>query len=232
MPPNSRNIEMLSAVATGLQGLNEKVAFVGGATIDLYIVDPAAPPARATDDVDCVVELASAVKFHELEEKLRLLEFKNVSEEGNPICRWLFKGIKVDVMPVDGGILNFKNRWYPDGFANTISIQLPNGAPAINIFKLPYLLATKLEAFADRGKGDYLGSSDIEDIVALMDGCPGLEAEVNQAPVEVRKYLAERFGALLNEPRFVESVPGHIFDAAGSQVRAKRILDLMKLLSA
>ena len=59
MPPrkSSRNVEMLGIVAKGLKELKEKVVFVGGATIDLFITDPAAPGTRETDDVDCVIEL-------------------------------------------------------------------------------------------------------------------------------------------------------------------------------
>lgn len=37
MRRESANLEMLAIVAKGLRGLKEKVAFVGGATIDLYV---------------------------------------------------------------------------------------------------------------------------------------------------------------------------------------------------
>ena len=49
---------MLAVVAKGLRGLKEKVAFVGGATIDLYVTYPADAASRPTDDVDAL-ELAT-----------------------------------------------------------------------------------------------------------------------------------------------------------------------------
>ena len=44
---------------------------------------------------------------------------------------------------------------------NTISVR---------VITAPYFIATKLEAFFDRGRGDFLGSSDLEDIITVLDG--------------------------------------------------------------
>src|SRR5580704_3602905 len=110
---SSRNVEMLGIVAKGLKELKDQVVFVGGATVDLFITDPAAPGTRETDDVDCIIELTGRVEYYALEEKLRDLGFRNSLEDEKPIlCRWKFSGIKVDVMPTDAAILGFSNRWY------------------------------------------------------------------------------------------------------------------------
>lgn len=150
----SQNIEMLGIVATGLKGLKQKVVFVGGATVDLFVIDPAAPATRATEDVDCVVEIVKRTSYYALEEELRAL--------------------------------GFTNRWYPDGMANAKVVDLPNGE-RVSVFSAPYLLASKLEAFRGRGKGDFLASKDFEDIVALIDGAyqrtrpsKGMKSRVNQ----------------------------------------------------
>jgi hypothetical protein len=45
----------------------------------------------------------------------------------------------------------------------------------------PYLLATKLEAFRGRGDGDFAGSTDIEDIILIIDGRPSVLEEVRHA---------------------------------------------------
>ncbi len=45
-PRRTQNLDMLAAVAKGLRDLKEKVVFVGGATIDLYLDDPAVTGAR------------------------------------------------------------------------------------------------------------------------------------------------------------------------------------------
>jgi hypothetical protein len=121
MPPRkfSRNVEMLGIVAKGLKELKDKVVFVGGATVDLFITDPAAPGTRETDDVDCVIDLVGKREYYALEEKLRELGFQNPLEDEKPIlCRWKFCGIKVDVMPTDASVLGFSNRWYGAGIEN------------------------------------------------------------------------------------------------------------------
>ncbi|MEO6858973.1 MAG: hypothetical protein ABI323_10350 [Solirubrobacteraceae bacterium] len=44
---------------------------------ELWITNPAAPPARPTLDVDVVVEVAARTAFHEFEAKLRARGFQN-----------------------------------------------------------------------------------------------------------------------------------------------------------
>jgi hypothetical protein len=41
----------------------------------------------------------------------------------------------------------------------------------------PYFLATKLEAFQSRGKGDVFASHDLEDVIAVIDGRPAITEE-------------------------------------------------------
>ena len=50
------NIVRIKAVANALRKLNEKVVFVGGATISLY-PDRAVFEVRPTDDVDVIIEI-------------------------------------------------------------------------------------------------------------------------------------------------------------------------------
>lgn len=233
MPPrkSSKNVEMLGVVAKGLKGLKEKVVFVGGATIDLFVNDPAAPGTRETDDVDCVVELASRRGYHALEEELRALGFQHPMDEQAPICRWKFCGIKVDVMPTEGAVLGFKNRWYPEGIKNAEQVTLANGE-TIAAFSVPFLLASKLEAFRDRGNGDYLASKDLEDIVTLLDGCLDAEQRIASAPAEVRQYLARAFAALLKSDLFLLGLEGHLRPGTEGTERLDRCLALIRRIAA
>lgn len=64
-----------------------------------------------------------------------------------------------------------------------------------------YLLGTKLEAFAGRGRGDYFGSPDFEDIVALVDGRVELVDEVKASDSSLRVYLATEIGEHLASER-------------------------------
>jgi hypothetical protein len=46
------SLELIEAAASALGPLREEVAFVGGASVVLWITDPAASPPRPTKDVD------------------------------------------------------------------------------------------------------------------------------------------------------------------------------------
>lgn len=111
MSERQTQLDAIAVVAQGLGDLADCVAFVGGATVALYIDDPAAEDVRTTKDVDCVIEVSGVDGYAELEKRLRGLGFANATDEGAPICRWHFSGIIVDVMPTDGSILGFSNRW-------------------------------------------------------------------------------------------------------------------------
>ena len=121
--PN-KNIDMLQIVATGLGELKEVLVFVGGAVAELYADDPASSDIRPTQDVDCVIELSSRMEHARLEKNLRSKKFAHDTSKGAPICRWIYQGIKVDVMTTDESIFGFKNLWYPGGVENKISKKL------------------------------------------------------------------------------------------------------------
>ena len=86
-------------------------------------------------------------------------------------------------MPTDTIILGFGNKWYAPAAEKTDLVQLPSGK-SIRMVSAPYFLITKLEAFDGRGKGDYLASHDIEDLIAVLDGRPAIIGEVYQSAVK------------------------------------------------
>jgi len=53
------NIEIIKKIASALGELNEKIIFVGGATISMYVNDPAADDVRPTKDIDLTVKVAT-----------------------------------------------------------------------------------------------------------------------------------------------------------------------------
>ena len=71
----------------------------------------------------------------------------------------------------------------------------------------------------------------MEDIVAVVDGCPDLKERVQSAPADVRSYLADKFQKLLSNDHFVENVQGHVLDRANAEIRAARVLALLQALS-
>src|SRR5689334_16586217 len=102
----------LLTVARSLGPLNERVVFVGGMMRSLLITDPAFDNARPTEDVDLIVDVLSTADYRTLETELRARGFREHIEQGAPLCRWNVSGVRVDIMPVDPGILGFSNVWY------------------------------------------------------------------------------------------------------------------------
>jgi hypothetical protein len=76
-------------------------------------------------------------------------------------------------MPTDTSILGFENRWQAEAVPFAVSCELPSGR-SIAAVPPPFLLATKLEAFASRGNADYVGSRDMADVVSLSTDGPSL----------------------------------------------------------
>jgi len=83
------------------------------------------------------------------------------------------------VMPTTAELLGFGNRWYAAALHHAQERKL--GRLSIRVVSAPYFLATKLEAFDGRGKGDYQASHDLEDLVAVIDGRPEAVEEVASA---------------------------------------------------
>ena len=75
--------------------------------------------------------------------------------------------VKLDVMPTNEKILGFSNRWYEDAIHHASTKTLPSGIE-IRVVNPVYFIATKFEAFAGRGKGDFF-NHDLEDIVFVME---------------------------------------------------------------
>lgn len=166
--PNS-NIELLKEVAKRLGPLLSEVVFVGGCTTGLFITDAAAANVRPTFDVDVIAEITSYADYATFSERLRALGFREDTSKGAPLCRWLIDGMKLDVMPIEEKILGFTNRWYRAAMDAAQQIELEPGLH-IRIVTAPYFVATKLEAFRGRGRGDYTTSHDLEDLLAVVDG--------------------------------------------------------------
>ena len=73
---NLENIRMLELAAEQLGELLEEV-FVGGATVELWITDEAAPEFRPTDDIDVVVEITTVRDYHRFEKRVREAGFEH-----------------------------------------------------------------------------------------------------------------------------------------------------------
>jgi hypothetical protein len=105
------------------------------------------------------------------------------------------------------------------------------GGHAVRIVTPPLPIATKREAFHGRGADDVFASHDLEDIVTLVDGRPTIAAEVAAADPEVRAYIATEVRALLDNPDFIEALPGFLLPDAASRARRSILEARLRALS-
>ncbi len=199
------NIGLITAVADALGPFVTDVVFVGGAVAPLLIDSHRLTDVRPTDDVDIIVEAVTYSKYSAFIEKLRSQGFTHVMD--GPLCRFTVHGVTVDIMPTNEKILGFSNKWYPLAIKTAQPYVLPQNR-TIQLINAPMFLCTKFEAFADRGKQDFPGSSDIEDIVSIVNGRDQLYQECLTMPIDVQRYLTDSFNLILDDEDFLNAMPG------------------------
>jgi hypothetical protein len=196
-------------VAADLLGpILEDVVFVGGATVHLWLTEAGAPPARPTEDVDVVCEVATRARYYRLGERLRERGFRE-DVDAPVLCRWrsVQPPLLLDVMSIDPAILGFSSPWYGEAIASAATITLDSGTE-IRAAHPVSLIATKLCAWKGRGKGDLLRSLDVHDVLILFDGRPELIDEIESSPSPVRDYVSGELAELRAERYFDYAVEG------------------------
>ena len=178
---------------------------------------------RSTLDVDAIVQADSLTHFHRIEDQLAQRGFVRDAESG-VICRWRHRpsGVAFDLMPVDASVLGFSNRWYGEAVATAQQVRLAGGL-TIRVVAAPAFVATKLEAFLDRGRGDVLSSHDLEDVLNVVDGRPELPDEMAAASAPLRHAVGMVVAGLLQNADFINGLPGLITDADRAGVVLQRL---------
>jgi hypothetical protein len=225
------NFQLLVDAAQLLKPILGELVFVGGCTTGLLITDKAAADVRPTYDVDAIAEITSYMRYTEFSERLKALGFREDTSEGAPLCRWRQETTTLDVMPLDGKILGFKNTWYGPAMQTAEQRELEPGLKIL-LVNAVYFCASKLEAFGDRGKSDYLGSRDLEDVIAVVDGRAELIREIQSAAKDVRSYLAQEVAKLCGAREFLDALPGHLPPDAASQERMGTVLARLKEIAS
>jgi hypothetical protein len=223
------NIDLLKETARRLRPLLEEVVFVGGCVTSLLVTDQGAAEVRPTFDVDIIAEITSYAAYEKFSERLRGLGFREDAGEHPVLCRWLFEDLRLDVMPIDEKILGFTNRWYRPAMDSAQVKELEPGLH-IRLVAAPYFVATKLEAFRGRGRGDYFGSHDLEDLLTVIDGRDAIVDEIAGA-AEVRPYIAGQVRALMETAAFTDALEGYLLPDASSQMRLASLLNKLTVIS-
>lgn len=205
------NIALLTAMARAMGPLCDQVVFVGGCATGLLIDNPKLMDVRPTEDVDAIVEVASLAGYHQLAEQLVQRGFRQTMEDNTPPFRWFWNRMQLDLVPLDEKVLGFANPWYRAGYEASVSIALEDGL-SLKHLSAPYFLATKFEAFKDRGGNDVFLSHDLEDIMTVVEGRLNLVAEVEAAVDLVRQHIARSVVGLLVLPAFANALPGLLSD--------------------
>lgn len=227
MRPDDPNLPMLRTVAAALGDLRERVVFVGGAVAGLLVTDPLAEGIRATRDIDAIVA-ANFAAFQSIEAELVRRGFIRDMDSG-VICRWVHRESDVlfDLMPTQPEVLGFSNRWYPYAFESARRMDLGDGL-VVQVVDAVAFIATKLEAFRGRGNGDVLGSHDLEDILAIVDGRDSLSDELRAVPETVRRAIAESFADLLRHADFLNALPGLIAESERASIVTARLREMSR----
>jgi hypothetical protein len=63
--------ELVELAAAALGPLCDEVVFLGGASIHLWVSDPAAPATRATDDADVISAITTRRGYYALGDRLK-----------------------------------------------------------------------------------------------------------------------------------------------------------------
>jgi len=208
------NTDIIKTVARGLSELNEKVVYVGGAVVSLYINDPAADDVRPTKDIDISLEIASLSDLERLRQDLRSKGFKQTAED-DVVCRFRYKNIKVDVMATKEIGWAPANPWFEEGFQMRTPLSIENHT--IHIMPLPYFLAAKFAAYHDRGKKDPRTSQDFEDIIYILDNNMDVVNIISNTSGKVLDYIIKEFAAILESPVMKEAILGNLNPATQAE---------------
>lgn len=207
MSNSAANMAVIMTIAKALGPLNAEVVYVGGAVLSLYVDDPAAEDVRPTDDIDITLEIASWAELEAVREKLVARGFTQTAQE-DVMCRFLYGEIKVDVMSTQTVGWALANPWFKPGFDHLETREMEG--KQIRVLSLPYFLASKYAAFKSRGSKEPRTSHDLEDITYLLDNRSDLVEVINEAPEDVRAYLKQAFGEILESSVIQEAILGNL----------------------
>lgn len=133
----------------------------------------------------------------------------------------------VDVMPTSQDVLGFSNQWYDVALESATGREL-EGDISIPVVAGPPFVGAKIEAFQNRGEEDYYASSDLEDIVTILNGRPEIVDEVNRTSDRLHTYVARTFKRWLEHVGFKNALPGHLQRVETSTERTRIIKNRMR----
>lgn len=175
------------------------------------------------------MEIASLGALEALREDLIARGFVQ-SPEDKVVCRFRYEDVLVDVMATEQVGWAPANRWFKLGFGLAYDYELDE--LNIRLLPLPYFLATKFDAFFDRGINDLFASHDFEDIVYLLNHTSDITHQVVNSEITVKSYLMECASKIISNSAMQEAIIGNLYYEAQNQrfelimSKLKKIVDL------
>ena len=171
-----------------------------------------------------IISVLTHGEYRHFQEELKSCGFKELGleDEEGPICRMKLENILIDLMPTNA-ILGFENKWYPIAFETAENYPLDEFI--IKLIHPIYFLATKFEAYNNRGNRDILGSKDLEDILIVLDGRNQIYEELFKFKSKhnnVIEFIQEQLKILNNEGLFLYKLDEY----PNVEDKIRRILEL------
>ena len=217
------NIKVVEKVAFALGELNDDVIYVGGAVVSLYVTDAGAEQPRPTKDIDISVQVSSYAQMDQLREKLANKKIYPAPTE-TIMYRYSYEDILIDFIPYEETPLGPTNRWLKPGFEKAYPLKA--GDAEIKILPVSLFLATKWEAFKNRG-GDPRTSHDFEDIIYVIDNNQNLVDDISNAKDDVRDFLKLMSKEILTHSSANEIIECHINPYTANE-RRKLIIEKLE----
>jgi hypothetical protein len=127
-------------------------------------------------------------------------------------------------------ILGFGNRWYKPAIKAARRMEV--AGLRVQVITPPFFVATKFEAFHERGENDMVSSHDLEDIVTVVDGRPEIIDDVRAAQLDVQGFIASEIDQLLRSASFLYALPGFLSPDSASQARLPILSRRLQALAA
>lgn len=218
----------MNAIESAIVALDEKLqgtpfdfAFLGGSVLSLLVNDPVADAIRVTKDVDVIVNVKSRREFHNAERTLEKMGFRHDTREGAPICRWICDGVTVDVLPIREDVLGWRSKWFEEALRAAKAVECGERRP--KVITPAYFVALKLEAFEERGKRDFITSTDFEDVICLFNGRDTIADEI-LADSGLCDALSAKFREYLQCPELEDAIDGFVQTESEPEKRKSAII--------
>ena len=223
------NLEIVEKIALALGEINDEVIYVGGAVISLYVTDETAEQPRPTMDIDISVQISSYSQMDQFRERLARKNIYPAPSE-TVTYRFIHEDILIDFIPFEETWLGPTNRWLKPGFKEAYPVTI--GKATIKILPISYFLATKWEAFKNRGDDPRM-SHDFEDIIYILDNNSSILDDIASTDQDVQLFLKEMSKEILSHSSLNEIIECHLnpFEANERREFVIKILKQIEELS-